>query len=228
MASIDTGGGGGGKKGQPKRINTRVDFTPMVDMNMLLLTFFMFCTTLSKPQVLPLAMPVPDDKIVEKNEPADTKASKALTIILAGGNKVYYYKGVPDYNDYTTLKETTYPSDKDNGIRQVLIDGNGPIIEKMRELRKSKDKHMTNEAFDEAAKEIKKDPDGQVVVIKPLPESTYENLVDALDEMAICSIGRYAVVDPGDAEDFLLENYFSKGKYGQEVTAPKDKSQKKK
>ena len=220
MASIDTGGGGG-KKGQPKRINTRVDFTPMVDMNMLLLTFFMFCTTLSKPQVLPLAMPVPDDKIVEKNEPADTKASQALTIILAGGNKVYYYKGIPDYNDYTTLVETTYANDQDNGFRQVLIDGNAKIIDKMRELRKNKDKHTTAGAFEDAAKEIKKDKDGQVVVIKPLPESTYENLVDALDEMAICSIGRYAVVDPGDAEDFLLANYFSKGEHGRSVTAPK-------
>lgn len=222
MANIDTGGGGGGKKGQPKRLNTRVDFTPMVDMNMLLLTFFMFCTTLSKPQVMPLAMPVPDEDIKDKEEPADTKASQALTIILAGENKVYYYKGIPDYNDYTTLVEATYPKDQDNGFRQVLMEGNAKVIQKMRELKaeKEKDKHLTDELFEERAKEIRKDKDAQVVVIKPLPESTYENLVDALDEMAICSVGRYAVVDPGDAEEFLMQNFKTKGEHGRVNLAP--------
>ena len=216
MANIETGGGGGGKKGSPKRLNTRVDFTPMVDMNMLLLTFFMFCTTLSKPQVMPLAMPVPDEDIKDKEEPADTKASQALTLILAGNNKVYYYKGIPNYEDYTTLQLSSYASDQDNGFRQVLMEGNAKVIERMRELKaeKEKDKRLTDEMFEERAKEIKKDKDAQVVVIKPLPESTYENLVDALDEMAICSVGRYAVVDPGDAEDYLLKNYETQGGHG--------------
>lgn len=221
MANIDTGGGGG-KKGQPKRLNTRVDFTPMVDMNMLLLTFFMFCTTLSKPQTLPLVMPVPDEEVNKDTQQADTKASQALTLILGENNKIYYYQGIPDYEDYTTLKETTYPSETSMGVREILTDGNSKAIQKVRELRKDlNDKKISQEQFDEAVSEVKKEKDGLVVVIKPRPESTYENLVNALDEMAICSVGRYAVVDPADAEDYLLQNYWSKGQYGQSTTAPK-------
>ena len=50
MAEVEVKDSGkGGKKGQQKKMKIHVDFTPMVDMNMLLITFFMFCTTLSKP-----------------------------------------------------------------------------------------------------------------------------------------------------------------------------------
>ncbi|MBR1935407.1 MAG: biopolymer transporter ExbD [Muribaculaceae bacterium] len=45
-----------------KKLDTRIDFTPMVDMNMLLITFFMFCTTMLKPQTLQIALPFHDDK----------------------------------------------------------------------------------------------------------------------------------------------------------------------
>lgn len=34
-----------------------------------------------------------------------------------------------------------------------------------------------------------------IVVIKATDESTYENLVDILDEMQICNIARYAIVN---------------------------------
>ncbi len=33
-----------GKGSKQKKMTVRVDFTPMVDMNMLLITFFMLCT----------------------------------------------------------------------------------------------------------------------------------------------------------------------------------------
>ena len=53
MAEVNTDKGkGDGKKGKQKKVNIRVDFTPMVDMNMLLITFFMLCTSLSKPSPL--------------------------------------------------------------------------------------------------------------------------------------------------------------------------------
>ena len=87
MASIDTSKGGGSKKGKPQKQTLRVDFTPMVDMNMLLITFFMLCSTLSKPQVMDIAMPT--DQIMDESQTPKVKESKAITLLLGEDNKVY-------------------------------------------------------------------------------------------------------------------------------------------
>ena len=68
MAEVEVKDSGkGGKKGQQKKMKIHVDFTPMVDMNMLLITFFMFCTTLSKPQTMEISMPT-NDKVTEEEQ----------------------------------------------------------------------------------------------------------------------------------------------------------------
>lgn len=215
MASVDTGDGGG-KKGQPKRMNLRVDFTPMVDMNMLLITFFMFCTTLSKPQTMDIVMPTKDKDLTEEDK-NQVKASKALTVILGEDNKVYYYSGEPDYADYNTLKETDFSPE---GLRNVLLERNGDAIAKMRELKiKRAKKQITEEEFKQQANDLKGAKDGQVVVIKPTDGASYKNLVDVLDEMQICVIGKYAIVDMADGDNFLVENYKTKGSLS--ANAPK-------
>ncbi len=83
-----------GKRGkeQAKKITVRVDFTPMVDMNMLLITFFMLCTTLSKPQTMEISMPS-NDKDITENQKSMVKASQAITLLLGPDNKLYYYEG---------------------------------------------------------------------------------------------------------------------------------------
>jgi len=63
------------KESKQKKMNVRVDFTPMVDMMMLLITFFMLCTSLSKPQTMQLTMPSNDKNVNEKDKNA-TKASQ--------------------------------------------------------------------------------------------------------------------------------------------------------
>ena len=72
-------------------------------------------------------------------------------------------------------------------------------------------KATTEEEFKTASAEIRNNPDGQVVVIKPTDGSSYRNMVDVLDEMQICSIGKYALVDMTDGDTFLLNNYLTQG-----------------
>ena len=99
MAEIqDTGGKKGNSK--QKKMTVRVDFTPMVDMNMLLITFFMLCTSLSKPQTMEISMPS-NDKNITEDQQNKVKASQAITLLLAGDDKIYYYEGEPNYEDYT-------------------------------------------------------------------------------------------------------------------------------
>lgn len=208
MANIDTGGGGGGK-GKPKKLNLRVDFTPMVDMNMLLICFFMFCTSLSKPQTMDIVLPTKDNQELSEDEKNKVKDSKAITLILGEDNKVYYYFGKPNYEDYTSLKETDYSPE---GLRAMLLDRNAKAVAKMTELRRKRLRREINEEqFKKEASEVRNDPDGEVVVIKPTDSSTYKNLVDALDEMQITSIGKYAIIEMSEGDNYLVENLKTKG-----------------
>ncbi|WP_298653736.1 biopolymer transporter ExbD [uncultured Proteiniphilum sp.] len=226
MANIDTGGDEV-KKGKPKKETLRVDFTPMVDMNMLLITFFMLVSTLSKPQVMEIAMP--SDQKVEEDQAPKVKESKAITLLLAEDDKVYYYLGKLDesaYSDYTVLKETTYSTNTSNeGLRSILLERNADAVTMMRNLkleRAEKGNKMSEEEFRERSKDIKADIDALTVVIKPMATSNYKNLVDALDEMQICSVGKYAIVDVTEGDHFLVENYKTKGAYGAANLAPRN------
>lgn len=209
MAEINSGGSEV-KKGKPKKMQTRVDFTPMVDMNMLLITFFMFCTTLSKPQMMDIVMPVKDSNL-RLEEQTKVDEAKTITVIMAENDIVYYYFGKPNYEEWTSLMQTDYAPD---GLRKVLVNRNFDAVEKMAELRKDKQlKKITEEEFKEQAKEIRGAKGGIVVIIKPTDASSYKNLVDVLDEMQICSIGQYAIVDMTDADEFVINNYRTQGEF---------------
>lgn len=201
MAEIAEKSGKGGKSKQ-KKVSIHLDFTPMVDMNMLLITFFMLCTSLSKPQTMEISMPSKDK--VSEEEQTKVKASSAITLILAGKDKIYYYMGIPNYSDPKTLSETTYKAD---GLRELLLKRNVAVMEKMRNLKREKLKLKISQAdYEERAREIKGDKSAPVVIIKPTDESNYKNLVDALDEMQICNIARYAIVPLADGDRFLLQS----------------------
>ncbi|ALW84021.1 biopolymer transporter ExbD [Hymenobacter sedentarius] len=111
-------GGKGGKK-RAKKMSTKIDMTPMVDLAFLLLTFFMLTTTFAKPNVMQLTMPV---KKTDDVEDTKIKASQAMTILLGKDNKAYYYFGLNTPADKTVPKpEMKVTNFSANGIRQVLL-----------------------------------------------------------------------------------------------------------
>lgn len=196
------------KKGKPKKMAIHIDFTPMVDMNMLLITFFMLCTSLSKPQTMEISMPAKDNI---ETEPSAVQESRAITLILGKDNKVYYYFGQPDYKDYASLNETTYAPD---GLRALLLGRNQSVVQKVKELKKDKlELKISEEEFSKQVSELKKDKSVPIVMIKATDDSNYKNLIDALDEMQICSIGKYAIVDMTEGDEYLIKNLESAGKY---------------
>lgn len=163
----------------------------------------MFCTTLSKPQMMDLVMPTKDKDLTEE-ELTKVDEANTITLLLADNDVVYYYFGKPDYYDYNSLVKTNYSPE---GLRAMIVSRNGKAIAKMADLRMQKvKKKITEENFIEQSKEIRNAKNGVVVIIKPTDASTYKNLVDVLDEMQICSIGQYAIVDMAEGDYVLIEN----------------------
>lgn len=206
------------KKSRQKKQQTRVDFTPMVDMMMLLITFFMLCTTLAKPQTMELSMPT-NDKDVQEQDKTVTKESYTITMFLGADNQIYYVEGQIKPEDPTCLKKTTWGKD---GIRKALIshvteDGTQPILDVMTakaklDLKREQNPKMTQQEYDQALKDIKSgnNVDGKkietmTVIIKATDNSNYINLVDALDEMQICSVGKYVIDKINEKDKQLLE-----------------------
>lgn len=207
MADIDTGGGGGkkGKKVRGKKQSTRVDFTPMVDLGFLLITFFMLTTSMNKPQTMEINMPVKDKELTEEDK-TKVKASQAMTVLLTKDNKVVYYFVDEKTGEPGTPQVTNFGK---AGIRAVLLNENRmrnarvdsiPIYKELLQTNKIEEKE-----FREKVAAIKAYEKGLIVIIKANDDSKYKNLVDILDEMNICNIGRFAIVDITPVEVDMLK-----------------------
>ena len=241
----------------------RVDFTPMVDMNMLLITFFMLCTTMIKSQTLKITLPT-NEKIENKDAMSQAKNSEALTLILdtewdaATGmpkvdpetgktiHTIYWYQGKP-VPDSTTLNKETFVGnapkrDADGnvvrqGIRKILYDRNKDVMDNYVKMKtKWQTGEISKEQFDSLAKinsrgllefdaasqnwvqidTSKVDPKTHrkfepvsrpVLIIKPGPNTTYEGLINALDEMSINQIARYNINPTTNIDTILLKKY---------------------
>jgi biopolymer transport protein ExbD len=196
MANIDTGGaeigGGGHKKGpgvkKAKKLSTRVDMTPMVDLGFLLITFFVFTATMSTPTALDLNMP---KDVLDKEKQTEVKQSGALTILLGKGNQIYYYEGQLEVSEgKNNFQQTTY-----KGIRDVIIKKRNDVIanhrhnEEICKPERESAKKRGDPNWEDACKDV-----DFVVIIKPDAEATYKNTVDILDEMTINQVKRYAMV----------------------------------
>lgn len=145
-----------GGKVRSKKLSTKIDMTPMVDLAFLLLTFFILTTTFIKENALQVDMPDrsgPTSPVNDKN---------VLTLILGERDAIYWWNGSEG-----PVNKTDYSH---RGLRRVLL-----------ERKRTNPKVM--------------------VLIKPSDDSRYNNLVDALDEMVIAGIERYAVMDYLDQDD---------------------------
>jgi len=125
MAELEQKQAGGkkGKKKGRKKMSTRIDLTPMVDLGFLLVTFFMLTTTFSKPQTMEINLPVKEPTEINPEDEPGVKASKSLTIIMAEDNKLFWYMGLTEAPLEGPIG-TNYTAD---GIRKVLLEKNATI-----------------------------------------------------------------------------------------------------
>lgn len=183
MAEMDTSSSGGHKKGpgvkKGKKLSTRVDLTPMVDLGFLLITFFMFTTTLSKPKTMQINMPFKDENIKEE-EQSKIKESTALTVLLSSNHRIYYYEGIGSDPTKPPELKITYFRQKD-GIRDVILA-----------------KQKTIQDLKRGGNLV--DKDQLTVLIKPDETSSYDDMVNILDEMSINDVRVYAIVDITDVD----------------------------
>jgi biopolymer transport protein ExbD len=150
----------------------RIDMTPMVDLGFLLITFFVFTTTMSMPKATDLFMPK------DSNDPSPLPKSLTLTMLLDDNNKIYYYHG--DFNDALKANE--------------IFETNYSSYTGMGEVVRQKQKEI------EASKKFADGKKGLMLIIKPTSKSVYKNVIDALDEAVINDVRKYAIVEPAEEE----------------------------
>jgi len=151
----------------------QIDMTPMVDLGFLLITFFVFTTTMSQPKAADLFMPKEDH-----THPQNLPQGLALTVLLDGYDKVYYYHGeFSDALKANEIFETNYST----------YEGLGKII------RQKQNDIDASGKFAEGRK-------GMMLLIKPTSNSNYKNVIDALDETTINDVRKYAIVDVSPEE----------------------------
>ena len=102
--------------------STRVDLTPMVDLGFLLITFFVFTTTMSTTKAMAMVTPKEDTIVTD-----DICESCVITVLPAANNKLYYYEGSEKNAVY---KSTTYGAD---GLRTLLVNKKRMVAELQRD-----------------------------------------------------------------------------------------------
>ena len=208
--------------------DVRVDFTPMGDMNMLLFTLFMLCTTMIKSQTLQISLP--SNEKVEKKDQNKVKQSEAITVILDSEldkdgvpvkDFVYYYEGMPEVAQEGTeivsnMQEIAFmPNEngKAQGIRAIFQQRNKQVLEKINVLKdKWKAKEISDSVYQAKAKEIRNDSTltRPVVIIKATPNASYTSLVTALDEMQINNISRYQIDRINETDSAMMTPFLLK------------------
>jgi biopolymer transport protein ExbD len=162
-----------GVKGQKKE-KLKIDMTPMVDLGFLLITFFIITTELSTPRTANLNMPKDGPSMPVGN-------SSAFTVILAGNDKMIYYRG--NWQDAVQQNEIIKTDHSSRSLRHAII----------------QQKHQLD------SNGIAKD--GLMLLIKSTGDASYKNIVDMLDEVLINDVKKYAIAKPEPAKLAWLKEH---------------------
>ncbi len=193
MAEMNTDSGEGHKKHKggrrSKKMSTRIDMTPMVDLGFLLITFFIFTTTMSKPASMEVNKP---DTVHPPDKDIQVPESRTMTVMMGKDDKVFWYMGIndPDHKKIPQINITDY---SEYGLRKALLEG---------------DKKARTDNPNPAARNPKDttySKNGLIVIIRPCDNSNYKNVVDVLDEMKVTSIKSFSWADIAPVDKTLLE-----------------------
>jgi len=169
MAEMITAPNAGGKR-KSARKTLRIDMTPMVDLGFLLITFFIFTSSISESYATKLYMPA-------DGKPTEQPQSSAVTVLLGKDNRIYYYEG-----QWETALQTKAVGTTGYNLQRGL----GQIIrQKQQRLGANKSELM--------------------LLIKPLNEATYANVINVLDEVQINGVKRYAITEPSLQEKTFVQ-----------------------
>jgi biopolymer transport protein ExbD len=79
------------KRKKGRRLGIRIDMTPLVDVAFLLLTFFMFTTSMARPQTMEINLPPNKDIKVEIAE------SNTLSVAVSDKGQLYWRVGIESF-----------------------------------------------------------------------------------------------------------------------------------
>ncbi|WP_416439821.1 ExbD/TolR family protein [Phnomibacter sp. MR] len=156
-------------KGGRNRRSTRVDLTAMVDLGFLLITFFIFTTTMSQSVAMQLVMP--------KDGPPTKVAQSGAVSLLVHQQKVVMVLG----DDLASATAFSWQQPKE--LRQALIQVKQQLI-----AANGNDEKL-------------------FVLIKPMDNSSFGQVINLYDEMTICGIKRYAMANLNEQETVLMAGY---------------------
>jgi len=105
----ESGQGKGARR--TKRLSTKVDLTPMVDLGFLLITFFILTKTLSELKQMKLHLPAGEIQSTEYGE------STALTLIPLEKEKIFFYHGEMS----NAIKKNAFGVVNVNGVRNLIM-----------------------------------------------------------------------------------------------------------
>jgi hypothetical protein len=152
-----------------------VDVSPMVSIAFLLIGFFMIQANIRRPQVMPIVMP--NDCYFDYGGGIAADERPVITLLLST-NCVYHYQGLTD----AKLDSCDYSL---NGLRRYL------------NLEQQKADLYFGPANDPSKTRYS-------VIVKVCRNACYKNFVDTIDELNICGIRQYSIIDITPEEERFI------------------------